>query len=630
MRNWLPLFVSTVVAGSVIYWFASSWDEDDLYTSTKRAAPFYELLDLTKSELQTAAFRDVSHSIPESVERIVVIPDIHGDSENFIRSIWIGLTHVDGIDIELDVLQNMFFDAVNHGRFPETRLSTPRTTLVQMGDLVDRGPDSVECLRILWSVEAVIGWTVISLYGNHELMSAFGNRREYIHEKELTWSRFGSMERRYRSFRTGEPIGDMLQARSVSMARVSSAGNRGTLFVHAGVDPNFMEDNMNFSSTDIDSVGELNERIAAAIRDKNAKSLLELALSEQSTVWTRILAELPDSILCNQVLPHILLALKVDRIVVGHTPQEDHRMKVRCGRVYFTDIAISSWMYDDAGQPGILFFNNTEAAPGETSNDWSNIDAVYMDIASKKVFTEPLYEAVVPRVKLLEGGETATFQVLSGIFRSLDDNHIVLDVSLEGGNRGVLDLEKGKEGWERYSQLQKTINRIPFKMPESVGMIIDYGLIELFGHEFSFALLNVGHTGSLKMLRPETGAEPPLSPKDKGAIAGAVDSLQWYGVAFSTKNLGQLLTHFARDSVTDKLHLVSYRSVDIHPERETARAVREETDRVLRSLFRKDDKVAYSDGATQNDAESIGKAELFAEEDWELVDKSVSVKAPNV
>lgn len=105
--------------------------------------------------------------IANDYDFVVVIPDIHGELEGLYRSLWLAQKKVDpsrGEDL------NSF-----KARFtaPEARISegAGRVALVQLGDLVDRGPDSYECVATMSLLPTVLGWRVLQLYGNHELMT---------------------------------------------------------------------------------------------------------------------------------------------------------------------------------------------------------------------------------------------------------------------------------------------------------------------------------------------------------------------------------------------------------------------------------------------------------------------------
>ena len=61
------------------------------------------------------------------------------------------------------------------------------TTLVQMGDVVDRGPDSLKIIRDLMRLQREApkrGGQVIVLVGNHEAMMMTGDLR-YVHPENI-------------------------------------------------------------------------------------------------------------------------------------------------------------------------------------------------------------------------------------------------------------------------------------------------------------------------------------------------------------------------------------------------------------------------------------------------------------
>lgn len=91
--------------------------------------------------------------------------------------------------------------------------------LVQTGDVIDRGPCSVECidlLRRLQSQAAVAGGEVVRLCGNHELMLLQGNHR-------------------YVNFPNPELIREQLQEEILSDRAVAAHSDGERLYTHAGL-----------------------------------------------------------------------------------------------------------------------------------------------------------------------------------------------------------------------------------------------------------------------------------------------------------------------------------------------------------------------------------------------------------
>ena len=108
-------------------------------------------------------------------QRIVAIGDLHGDHDAG-RAIARATGLIDG-----------------RGRW-----SGGNATLVQMGDVVDRGPDSLKINRDLQKLQKEAprrGGKVIALLGNHEAMMMTGDLR-YVHPGEL--AAFGDAESKAR------------------------------------------------------------------------------------------------------------------------------------------------------------------------------------------------------------------------------------------------------------------------------------------------------------------------------------------------------------------------------------------------------------------------------------------------
>src|SRR5689334_4390589 len=99
----------------------------------------------------------------DGVDRVVAIGDVHGAYQRLV-----------------DILRTTgLVDA-------RLRWSGQKTHLVQLGDVVDRGPDSRKTLDLLRRLEgeaAQAGGAVHLLLGNHEVMRMMGDMR-YVHPAE--------------------------------------------------------------------------------------------------------------------------------------------------------------------------------------------------------------------------------------------------------------------------------------------------------------------------------------------------------------------------------------------------------------------------------------------------------------
>ena len=93
----------------------------------------------------------------EPSESLVAIGDVHGDFDDFVAI----LQHIGLIDKQ------------NHW-------TGGKTTFVQLGDLLDRGPKPREVMDLMMALEkeaGPAGGRVVSLLGNHEMMNIMGDLR---------------------------------------------------------------------------------------------------------------------------------------------------------------------------------------------------------------------------------------------------------------------------------------------------------------------------------------------------------------------------------------------------------------------------------------------------------------------
>ena len=103
------------------------------------------------------AWAKSKQSSAEPAESLVAIGDVHGDFDDFVAI----LQHIGLIDRQ------------NHW-------TGGKTTFVQVGDLLDRGPKPREVMDLLMALEKEAGQAggrVVSLLGNHEMMNIMGDLR---------------------------------------------------------------------------------------------------------------------------------------------------------------------------------------------------------------------------------------------------------------------------------------------------------------------------------------------------------------------------------------------------------------------------------------------------------------------
>ena len=287
---------------------------------------------------------------------IVVIPDVHGDDEGLVTALWIALRKVGGPSLDR-------FPSRDHlsSAFTKRELVDPptgqRVALIQLGDLVDHGPYSEECINIMLNVKRVLGWTVRTLIGSHELLRMNGDSR-YMHAHDLFVSGMRPANHDIGGREDGTTY-KIVSREFLAMVRVSGPPGANTLLVHAGVSNSWLQ------STNFNFNGTTGESLVAEVNAYYRNYLLSfigvksLATSAYNPMWNALLAlpgRLEPIVDCERGVEILLKRFEVDRIIVGHTPQFDHEFKERCGgKVIIADIALSDWMQETgSGRPAAL------------------------------------------------------------------------------------------------------------------------------------------------------------------------------------------------------------------------------------------------------------------------------------
>jgi Calcineurin-like phosphoesterase len=295
----------------------------------------------------TAAERPVDPCSVQGVERVVAVGDVHGAYDRFLA-----ILRTAGV-----------VDA--RGRW-----TGGRTHLVQVGDVVDRGPDSRkawELLRRLEGEAAKAGGRVHALLGNHEVMWMSGDMRyttpgEYAsfrtdRSQELRDRFYESLveqrqkkakaegqsfdEKAFREqFQKEVPLG-ALELRSELgpegqygrwlREHAAVAQIDGVVFLHGGISP---------ATAPLGCAG-LNEAVQGEIASDLEKIRADpkgaMASREDGPLWYRGLVQENEAALSSQV-DEILSKLGARAIVVGHTVTPDWRILSRFnGRVFAID-----------------------------------------------------------------------------------------------------------------------------------------------------------------------------------------------------------------------------------------------------------------------------------------------------
>lgn len=280
----------------------------------------------------------------QGVDRIVVVGDLHGDYEQYVRIL----------------KKNGLVDR-------RLRWAGGETHFVQLGDIPDRGPDSLEIIRHLMKLEKQArraGGMVHALIGNHEAMNIEGDLR-YTHpgeyqvlvnrrsrrlqaayidhvidlmldkQPELAEQEAETREQLKIRFPLGYVEHRQLWEPGQEIARWVASHNtviriNRTLFVHGGLNPHVPPL----------PLAEINARIRQTLSGPQAFER-NYANSEDGPLWYRGLAT-HDAETELGPLMDMLAAYEADRIVVGHTPTHGTVVSRFDGLVILADTGISA------------------------------------------------------------------------------------------------------------------------------------------------------------------------------------------------------------------------------------------------------------------------------------------------
>ena len=307
-------------------------------------------LSLLLAVVTAAAFAAPPPCEYSGVSRIVAVGDVHGSYDSFVV-----------------VLQ--FSGIVDVQR----RWSGGKAHLVQVGDVLDRGPDSRKAMDLLMQLEqeaAKAGGRVHALLGNHEVMNmirdlryvsageyeAFRGRdseelRETVYRRSLEEARARAKaekttldEAAFRErFLKEVPLGYVEHRRAFSPDGSYGRWLRrhdavvkidGVVFLHGGLTPEV-------AALGCQAINETIRREVTADLDRTRESALQsLSGREDGPLWYRGLAREDEATLAPKV-DEVLRVLGARAVVVGHTPRETGRIEVRLGgRVVLIDVGM--------------------------------------------------------------------------------------------------------------------------------------------------------------------------------------------------------------------------------------------------------------------------------------------------
>jgi Calcineurin-like phosphoesterase len=257
-----------------------------------------------------------------SIDRVVAVGDVHGAYDRYVEI----LRTASLIDDKL-------------------KWSGGRSHLVQIGDVVDRGPDSLKALDLLERLQKEApraGGAVHVLLGNHEVMRMLGDLRyttpgEY---QAFVTAKSAEVVASYieRAKAANEPVAPPPPLGSIEMrvafGREGHYGKwlrsldavvhiNGVVFVHGGISPAV-------APMSCDLINQtVRTSLTTGLDQTRRDPLAQLPTRVDGPLWYRGLAEEPDSFA--PMVDDILAQQKAQAIVVGHTVVPGGRVRPRFG-----------------------------------------------------------------------------------------------------------------------------------------------------------------------------------------------------------------------------------------------------------------------------------------------------------
>eukprot|EP01105_Mastigella_eilhardi_P008525 TRINITY_DN2064_c0_g1_i3.p1 TRINITY_DN2064_c0_g1~~TRINITY_DN2064_c0_g1_i3.p1 ORF type:complete len:310 (+),score=72.32 TRINITY_DN2064_c0_g1_i3:38-967(+) len=224
-----------------------------------------------------------------AARRVVVVGDLHGDVVNAVA-----------------VLRMAGVVAVEEqGQQVHWHVTEPPTTLVQLGDLLDRGPDSRDVLDLIMSLQEEAsreGGEVLVALGNHEVMNLLGTLR-YVHKDDT--KKFGGAKTREFALSALGVYGAWIRDRMSAIVVVE-----GNVMAHAGVLPAV-------ARLGVPKVNNLVRKMLWEGEEGDTYRQFKWLLGSAGPMWTREEAKGN----CTLVW-EALRILNATRMIVGHTVQK--------------------------------------------------------------------------------------------------------------------------------------------------------------------------------------------------------------------------------------------------------------------------------------------------------------------
>jgi len=292
---------------------------------------------VSAAAVEPARAPDPSFQLP-AAERIVAIGDLHGDASALRAALRLG----GAID--------------EAGKWIGGKL-----VVVQTGDQLDRGDDEpqiIDFLARLKSEAQAAGGAVQVLNGNHEVMNVQADFR-YVTADGFHDFSAGHPDPLHAQLAAGVapeqrgraaaflPGGEVARRLSVQPIVLQIGDN---VFVHGGV----LEQHVRYG------LGRINQESSAWMAGAPTEPAPRSVTSQRAPIWVRDYSDgTPAADRCAE-LSRVLRALSAQRMVVGHTVQQQGINSACDGQVWRIDVGLSRFY---GGKPSVLEIRGDQARP---------------------------------------------------------------------------------------------------------------------------------------------------------------------------------------------------------------------------------------------------------------------------
>jgi calcineurin-like phosphoesterase family protein len=253
----------------------------------------------------------------DKVERIVAVGDVHGAYERYVE-----ILRTAGVLDQRD------------------RWIGGKTHLVQLGDVVDRGPDSRKAIDLLRKLErdaASAGGKVHYLLGNHEVMRIIGDYRYLVPGEDAAFADGSSRELREQLAETVKPEqrDEVLKLPLGHIELIRAFGPKGPYGTYLRALNTVVSPAA--APMPCASINETVRReITTDVEKTRAEPTAFLTTREDGPLWYRGLAQEPETFAPE--VDKILAGQQARAIVVAHTVTPTGRVDVRFnGKVFVMD-----------------------------------------------------------------------------------------------------------------------------------------------------------------------------------------------------------------------------------------------------------------------------------------------------